>query len=117
MRCRQQPCDECPWRRDTPRGQFPPERYEALRGTTGKPGAEAPLGARMFQCHKSDSDPMPCAGWLAAVGYESLTVRVLVAQGEIPADRLASRADWPALHASYTELEAVHGSRPGGGAS
>lgn len=53
---------------------------------------------------------MPCAGWLAAVGYESLTVRVLLGRGEIPVGRMTPEPDWPELHASYAELEAVHGT-------
>lgn len=65
----------------------------------------------MFACHKTpEGREMPCAGWLAAVGYESLTVRVLLGRGEIPVGRMTPEPDWPELHASYAELEAVHGT-------
>lgn len=38
------PCVECPWATTTARGQFPPERYTALRHTTGEPGHDLGLG-------------------------------------------------------------------------
>lgn len=48
------PCANCPWRRDSAAGEFPAERYEALRATAGAPGQEAGLVAPMFACHKSE---------------------------------------------------------------
>lgn len=109
--CRR-PCAECPWRVDTPPGQFPAERYEALRHTTGEPGREAPLGAPMFACHKSPAgEEFYCSGWLAAVGLDHLGVRVLVSFGEIPSEALRPGDDWPELHPSYDALLDVHGDR------
>jgi hypothetical protein len=97
---------------DVAAGQFPPERYEALRETTGEQGREAPLGAPMFACHKSvDGQEFVCAGWLASVGYESLTARVAASQGIIDPEGFEPGADWPELHASYAALEAVHGGQ------
>lgn len=103
--CRPRPCAECPWVKATPAGQFPVERYEALRGTTGEPGNEAPLGSGMFACHKSaEGKEMPCAGWLAAVGVDSISVRYNVAVGAIPAEALEPGEHWPELHGSYDEM-------------
>lgn len=104
------PCAECPWVAATPPGQFPPERYAALRATTGSPGREAWLDAPWFGCHKArEGEDFYCAGWLAAVGVEHLGVRVAVARGAVDVAALAPGPDWPPLHASYEELEAVHG--------
>jgi hypothetical protein len=47
------PCTECPWRTDAPAGRFAACRYQALRATAGQPGAEAPLDAPIFACHKT----------------------------------------------------------------
>lgn len=106
MPCRRVPCAECPWVKATKAGQFTAERFEALRATTGGPGNEAPFGSPMFACHKSaDGKEMPCAGWLAAVGIESITVRVLVSTGRIPAEALHPGEEWPELHTSYAEME------------
>jgi hypothetical protein len=103
--CRPRPCAECPWVKATPPGQFPAERFEALRATTGEAGNEAPFGAGMFACHKSaEGKEMPCAGWLAAVGYESITVRVNIALGAIPVEALSPGANWPELHETYDEM-------------
>jgi hypothetical protein len=109
MNCRKRPCEECPWRKDTPAGQFPPERYVALRNTTGSPGQEAGIQAPMFACHKSsDDETMPCAGWLASVGHYHLGVRIHLAQGAIPPEAMEPDDDWPELVESYEELEEIH---------
>lgn len=106
------PCAECPWRKDTPPGQFPPERYEALRDTTGSRGNEAWLDAPFFGCHKATTEEgFYCAGWLAAVGHWHLGVRMAVSGESIPAEGLEPGIDWPDLYQSYEELLAVHGER------
>jgi hypothetical protein len=103
---RDRPCQECPWRRDTPPGQFGAERYKALRCTTGSRGHEAHLGSPLFACHKSTEDAsLPGAGWLAAVGIESIPVRLLVIHGRLPQSVLSPGADWPELFGSYEEME------------
>lgn len=110
MRCRKEPCRECPWVVATPPGKFSAARYEALRETTGDPGGEAPVGAAMFACHMTTAGrETPCAGWLAAVGYESLTVRLNLARGEIPHEAMEPGEDWPELHRSYDEMAAAKG--------
>lgn len=108
---RKRPCAECPWRRDTDPGQFPAIRYEALRETTGERGREAPLGSSMFACHKStEDDPLACAGWLAAVGYENLTARLLIAQGAMAMPE--PDASWPPLFESYDGMASVQAGEP-----
>lgn len=103
--CRKEPCAECPWRRDVPSGQFSRRRYEAMAETTGERGKEAALDAPIFACHKSlEGQRMPCAGWLASVGADSLAVRLAVAMGRVPAEALSPGSDWPELIASYREL-------------
>lgn len=109
MNCRKRPCEECPWRRDTKPGQFPPQRYIDLRSTTGAAGQEAPMNAPMFACHKSSEDEtMPCAGWLASVGYYHLGVRIHLMNGRIPREAMEPEDDWPDLVESYGELEEIH---------
>lgn len=112
MKCRKSPCAECPWRKDTEPGQFPPERYKALRDTSpDEDGRHPGLGAPMFACHKADvpGKEAPCAGWLASVGRDHVTVRMAVATGEIPPEALEPGEDWPELHESYELLLTVHG--------
>lgn len=109
---RTQPCAECPWRTDTPPGKFPIERYEALAGTSGSRGAEAPLGAPMFACHKSgEGKERACAGWLASVGYEHLGVRLAVVTGALPAEALTPDPDWPELFDTYEQMAARQAAR------
>jgi hypothetical protein len=102
---RRRPCVECPWRHDTPPGQFDADRYTALADTTGTPGAEAHLFAPMFACHKSsEGAEQVCAGWLAAVGYYHLGVRLAVATGRLDPRVLHPAPDWPPLFDTYQEM-------------
>lgn len=106
--CRTKPCPECPWVRSVASGQFSAERFEAMEETTGSPGEEAALDAPIFACHKSqEGQRMPCAGWLASVGFYSLAVRLAVAMGRLPADALSPGEDWPDLISSYEELTEI----------
>lgn len=102
------PCNQCPWRRDTPPGMFPTERYEALRKTSGTAGDEAPLDAPMFACHKTtEGREQACAGWLATAGVDHIGVRYAVVTGRIPGSALQPGDDWPDLFDSYAEMAAT----------
>jgi len=106
------PCRECPWRRDVAPGKFSARRYDALRVTSGSPGAEAALGAPMFACHMSPlGAEYACAGWLAAVGREHLGVRLAVATGRLNPAALDPQPDWPALFQTYDEMAAAQARR------
>mgnify|MGYP003545231289 CR=1 FL=1 len=108
FRTPKRPCGNCPWVTDTPPGEFPAERYEALRSTTGGAGREAQIGDPMFACHHSaEGDEYPCAGWLAAVGYFHLGVRFAVIRGAIPSEALRPGEDWPELFESYDDMAEV----------
>lgn len=99
------PCRNCPWRRDSPAGEFPVERYAALRATTGQPGNEAGLHAPMFACHKSPNGrDRACAGWLAVAGSNHLGIRLAAALGRLPGTALQPDQDWPDLFDSFDEM-------------
>lgn len=107
---RKTPCEECPYRKDTAPGQFPAERYEALRNTAGGPGNEADLHAPMFACHKSaEGKEIACAGWLAVCGYWHLGIRVALAHGRIDPSALVPKEDWPELYDTYDEVAEIQG--------
>jgi Family of unknown function (DUF6283) len=110
---RNRPCGECPWRRDTPPGKFPACRYEALRETSGQPGAEVPLGAPMFACHMTqEGREVACAGWLAVCGIEHLGVRMAVLAGRLEPEDLRPGEGWPPLFQSYDEMAATQAGKP-----
>lgn len=112
MPYRRRPCAECPFRRDTPPGQFPACRYDALRDTSGRPGAEAPIGAPLFACHLThEGREQACAGWLAVAGTEHIGVRLAVLQGRLPAETLQPGDGWPGLFSSYDEMAAVQAGK------
>lgn len=113
LRPHARPCVRCPWSRDTPPGEFPLARYEALRSTVGSPGNEVPLCGPLFACHKTpEGGEEPCAGWLAAVGHQHLGVRLAVITGRLDPATLAPRPGWPELFTDYDELIAVMAARP-----
>jgi hypothetical protein len=109
------PCPDCPWRKDNPSpGKFPQENFEAMRSTTGVPGAEAPIGASLFACHHSKEDgSFVCAGWLAAVGIENLTARYLATRGIINPKGFQPGDDWPELYEDYDSMLAAQGFSDG----
>lgn len=107
---RKTPCEECPFRKDTEPGQFPDDRYEALRSTRGAPGDEAPMDAPLFACHKSqDGKDLACAGWLAVCGYDHLGIRIAVLNGRLPPRVLRPGDPWPELFESYDEMAEAQG--------
>lgn len=109
------PCPECPWKRDSEPGKFPPERYQALRCTSRRPdargGTEAQLGDPLFACHMThEGHEHACAGWLAVEGWGHLAVRIAVLSGAVPQCQLRPGPGWPALYGSYAELAAANGA-------
>ena len=111
---RRYPCAECPRRRDAEPGQFPACRYDELRATAGKPGAEASPGAPMFACHKTaEGREQACAGWLAVTGYEHFGIRLAVLRGELPGSVLSPGEGWPDLYDDYDEMTAAMAGEEG----
>lgn len=108
---RPRPCAQCPWRKDTPRGQFPAARYEELACTTGTTEEPVPFGSPLFTCHKSkpDGGEIPCAGWLAAVGVTNLSIRLALLSGGLSLNAMTPGADWPPLFETYAEMAEAQG--------
>lgn len=57
---------------------------------------------------------MPCAGWLAAVGYEHLGIRFKLSTGSIPPEAMQPGDDWPPLFDNYAEMAAAQSGERGG---
>lgn len=90
-------------------GQFPAERYEALRCTVGGRGREAPIGSPLFACHKSaEGKEIACRGWLAVCGYDHLGVRLALATGGLEPEALEIPTE-PELFSSYEEMAEAQG--------
>lgn len=109
---RRTPCADCPWRTDVPAGQFPAERYDALRATAPDEDGQPGLFDPMFACHKSpEGAEFACAGWLAVCGAAHVRVRLAVAFGDLPADALSPQPGWPELFPDYATMAAAQGRR------
>lgn len=115
---RKRPCENCPWRKDAPPGEFPAERYEVLaasaRRENGAGYSDNPqMHDPMFACHKSaDGKEIACAGWLAVCGSDHVRIRVAVIRGEMPPSVLRPGADWPELFETYQEMAATQAADP-----
>lgn len=96
-----QPCGECPWRKDVPTGKFPPERFEALRGSVEQGFAP------MFACHRTkEGEEQACAGYmLSADSLNNFNVRLT------SAEHPEYRSDVP-LFETYDEMARANGYKP-----
>ncbi|WP_368356818.1 DUF6283 family protein [Mycobacterium avium] len=105
------PCANCPWRRDSAAGEFPVERYEALRATAGVPGQESRTRCANVCLPQIGTGDRVCAGWLAIAGTDHLGIRLAVALGRLPASVLQAREGWPDLFGSYGEMAERNGAK------
>lgn len=95
----------CPFRVDTPPGEFCSTKYEDLRDTIGSDDAPVLPGAPMFACHKTtEGHEVACAGWLATFGQHHMSVRLAVNLGALPLEATRPQPGWPELHTNYEEV-------------
>lgn len=108
------PCSECPWRVDTPPGQFTAARFRRLAVTAGSDDDPVMPGMPMFGCHKgepgTDAD-LACAGWLAVCGEHHLMVRLAILEGLLPPGAVSPAPGWPALFPTYEAMAKTQGRR------
>jgi hypothetical protein len=65
------PCEQCPWRRDVPTGEFPVSAYKHSATTSYD------LAETTFSCHMAGRDkPATCAGFLLRGADHNLAVRL-----------------------------------------
>jgi len=65
----------------------------------------------MFACHKSaEGREEACAGWLAAVGYEHIGVRIALTRGDLPVAAMEPGEGWPELFGTYEEMADAQGA-------
>ena len=94
------PCPSCPWRIDQDAQSIPNfslDLAERLERTT-----HGDFGATIFACHQSrEGEEIPCAGWLAIYGYDSIAIRMMVIAGRVPVEALWPGKDWPELEPDF----------------
>lgn len=93
-------CDECPWRRDVPPGQFSPQRFRELRRTCDQ------AFTSIFACHKSsEGKDVACAGYLLRDGTNNFTVRLAILDGAIDLREMRAHAAMVPLYENYAQME------------
>jgi hypothetical protein len=76
---------------------FKLELAEVLKTTT-----ETGLGNPIFACHQSHMGrEVVCRGWLVRHGWDSIAIRLMLANGRMQRDELYPGDDWPELHESF----------------
>lgn len=104
IRACKRPCPECPWRRDAPIGNFPPEAFVKLAHTAYD------MDRGVFQCHDTtDGSPLACAGFLERGADDNLTVRLSYMDGDF--DR-RDRSGGEALYDDFREMAVANGVDP-----
>lgn len=97
---RRSPCQECPWRRDAVRGEFPAEAYRHSANTAYD------MSRHIFSCHMSGAEkPAACAGFLLRGAEHNLSVRMALSEGRIQRD---VKSDVP-LFDDYREMAEANG--------
>lgn len=95
----------CPWRRDAPLGQFPPEVY-----VHSAPGNRLTGPSGWFGCHSSTAARLLlCAGWLLAGADGNAEVLALMDSGDLARPELPAGVE---LYDSYAEMAAANGVDP-----
>ncbi len=102
---RRRPCEECPWRRDSPVGAFPAEAYRLSANTAHD------MATHTFSCHMSGKErPQMCAGFLLRGATHSMAVRMATLDGRV--DPRAVSDGGAALYDSYREMAEANGVDP-----
>ncbi len=73
---RKEPCEECPWRKDSPIGAFPAEAYRFSANTAYD------MARSTFACHMNGKQkPATCAGFLMNGSFHNMAVRMHMMEG------------------------------------
>jgi hypothetical protein len=101
---RRRPCEECPWRKDSPAGAFPAEAYRISAKTAYN------MAQSTFACHMAgQAKPTTCAGFLLRGAEHSLAVRLLVLEGKVDLRKVGTDVE---LYDNYRAMAEANGVSP-----
>lgn len=99
---RHTPCEQCPWRKDSPIGAFPPDAYRHSARTAYD------MADSTFSCHVAGKDkPQTCAGFLLQSAEHNMQVRIGLMTGRLDLSRLHDGG--VSLYDSYREMAEANG--------
>lgn len=94
---RKTPCAECPWRRDSPVGEFPAEAFRL----SAKSAYD--MASTTFACHMSGKvRPAICAGFLMRGAHHNLSMRLARSRGALDPSLLSEEG--VELYDNYREM-------------
>ena len=101
------PCPSCPWRKHSHLDDIPGFSIEKARNLRCTVGNEDGFRTVMA-CHgSSETNNIPCAGYLFVEGWRNLNVRMLAFTGKIDMGAVLDACDGLELHESFDEMLAM----------
>lgn len=102
------PCANCPWRKDAPRGHWHPDHFTSIWRNCQDDGTH------VMACHKTPSgsaEVIPCQGWVRAIGFDSIGLRILVMTGKVSMEEVDDK-DGPELFPSFLAMMRANKAKP-----
>src|ERR1043165_3478446 len=81
---RKEPCEECPWKKESEIGAFPSEAFRISAPTAYD------MADRTFGCHMQGKEkPAICAGFILKGSTHNLNVRVAMIKGDLDLSKVS----------------------------
>jgi hypothetical protein len=97
------PCSNCPWRVDAPREHWDPQHFVDIWRSCQDDGTHIMLCHKSFALPKSERSSVPCQGWIRAMGFNAIGVRVLAMQDKITIEEVEDKKG-PRLFPTFTAM-------------
>jgi hypothetical protein len=97
------PCESCPWRVDAPRGYWDPQHFIDIWQSCQDDGTSIMLCHKSNALSKEERSSVPCQGWIRAMGFSAIGVRILAMQDRITTEEVDDR-DGPELFPSFAAM-------------
>lgn len=95
------PCEECPWRLDSPVGAFPADAYRHSARCAQN------MSGHTFACHMAGTgNPKTCAGFLLKGSRHNMAVRLALSAEKIKLEEVSSEVD---LYDNYVDMAVANG--------
>lgn len=98
-----QPCANCPWRVDAPRGYWDPQHFVDIFRNCQDDGTNIMLCHKSSKLAEADRRSVPCQGWIRVMGFSAIGVRILVMRGEATIEEVEDRGG-PELFPTFEKM-------------
>lgn len=102
------PCADCPWRKDAPPGHWRPDHFADIYRHCQDDGTHLMLCHHAVKLPESERGSLPCQGWVRAIGFDAIGVRLAVMTGKVSLAEVRDTGG-PELYASFDEMMSADG--------